>query len=718
MNIHQSIYLPALILLSACFSLLPISLQSQPVWEEFGELSFPRGFHNAHYIGNGKVLVMGGFNYSESTPTATTLCELIDVRSGTVEPAHAMQAPHAEAVSLLTRDSNVIVVSGLAAQFERGALTGNVEMYNRVSGMWTTLGTLNIARRQHVAAFISDHEILVVGGRHQNHQTMADAEIFDINTGKSRTAASFPFPISTASMEIASNGDVVVLGGRAGGANSERRDTVYRYDIQRNRWSHSGRLEKPLQATCMLKLWDGRIVLSGGSYSEDPIRFTNLVQMENNGEWQTVGSMQTERQWGSSAQLDNSIVLTGGGYDNRLTVMSSCDFVDVNRNSVSPGPPLIHQRSFHTFVTVPRCTGSDGNIQGVDILAIGGRASLTGYDGPTSIEILRGNYLPGSWIDAGPDTTICSGNAVTLGGVPAPTCENWQLQYSWQPSNGLSCRNCLNPIASPKRTTQYILTARDGSGNQWFDTVVVTIAPDSIHSHIPTNITGIHGELIELPIFLDDSIDTKLLENSELHLRYDPMMMHPVTPILLEGGILDGWNVKVVSDYAGQLTIRLEAGNNALFVHSNGLLLRITMATYIDGSYELPLPDSASIPFELDLLSFDCVEVICKPGFVVLGDQATSSAPLETEVSFGLRSTGANPFHGKTELRFELANTSHTVLTVYDMLGIEVMRLVDERMEQGEHIVEWDASNLPQGVYLCQLSSNGRNDSRLVVLKK
>ncbi|RYD56894.1 MAG: PKD domain-containing protein [Sphingobacteriales bacterium] len=53
--------------------------------------------------------------------------------------------------------------------------------------------------------------------------------------------------------------------------------------------------------------------------------------------------------------------------------------------------------------------------------------------------------------------TICEGNSVTLNATGAVT-------YDWSPSNGLSCNNCANPIASPLVTTNYIITGTDMNG--------------------------------------------------------------------------------------------------------------------------------------------------------------------------------------------------------------------------------------------------------------
>ncbi|MCY7410821.1 MAG: T9SS type A sorting domain-containing protein [Chitinophagales bacterium] len=57
---------------------------------------------------------------------------------------------------------------------------------------------------------------------------------------------------------------------------------------------------------------------------------------------------------------------------------------------------------------------------------------------------------------AGADLTICPGDPVTL-----EASSNFTT-YSWSPSVGLSCTNCINPVADPSIDTKYIFTGTVG----------------------------------------------------------------------------------------------------------------------------------------------------------------------------------------------------------------------------------------------------------------
>lgn len=96
-------------------------------------------------------------------------------------------------------------------------------------------------------------------------------------------------------------------------------------------------------------------------------------------------------------------------------------------------------------------------------------------------------YVTEVAVSAGPDKTICEGDAVTLeGSVNAET-------YAWSPADGLSCTNCLNPIASPGSTTVYTLTAISANGCNGSASVTVHIYPHpviTVDKGIPTICEG------------------------------------------------------------------------------------------------------------------------------------------------------------------------------------------------------------------------------------
>ncbi|MBE0642808.1 MAG: T9SS type A sorting domain-containing protein, partial [Bacteroidetes bacterium] len=78
-----------------------------------------------------------------------------------------------------------------------------------------------------------------------------------------------------------------------------------------------------------------------------------------------------------------------------------------------------------------------------------------------------------------------------------------------------------------------------------------------------------------------------------------------------------------------------------------------------------------------------------------------------------------NPFRPVTTIRFTLPRAAAVMLVVTDVLGREVARLCDgERQDAGTHAVLFDARQLPAGMYLYRLESEGAVQVRKMLLMR
>ncbi len=86
--------------------------------------------------------------------------------------------------------------------------------------------------------------------------------------------------------------------------------------------------------------------------------------------------------------------------------------------------------------------------------------------------------------------------------------------------------------------------------------------------------------------------------------------------------------------------------------------------------------------------------------------------------TYSLAQNYPNPFNPSTSIRFELPQSGNVELLVFDILGRQVANLVDDRMEAGYHIVQFNAANLASGVYLYQLrAGNSILTKKLTLIK-
>jgi hypothetical protein len=77
-----------------------------------------------------------------------------------------------------------------------------------------------------------------------------------------------------------------------------------------------------------------------------------------------------------------------------------------------------------------------------------------------------------------------------------------------------------------------------------------------------------------------------------------------------------------------------------------------------------------------------------------------------------------NPFNPATNIKFEIPNAGPIRLSVFDALGREVAKLVDQNMDAGSYKADWNASGYPSGVYFYRLQSSGISITKKMVLAK
>jgi hypothetical protein len=65
-----------------------------------------------------------------------------------------------------------------------------------------------------------------------------------------------------------------------------------------------------------------------------------------------------------------------------------------------------------------------------------------------------------------------------------------------------------------------------------------------------------------------------------------------------------------------------------------------------------------------------------------------------------------NPFNASTIIKYDLPDPAYIKLVVYDVLGREIIRLVDEEKNAGSYIAEFSGEGLPSGVYFYRITFN------------
>lgn len=75
-----------------------------------------------------------------------------------------------------------------------------------------------------------------------------------------------------------------------------------------------------------------------------------------------------------------------------------------------------------------------------------------------------------------------------------------------------------------------------------------------------------------------------------------------------------------------------------------------------------------------------------------------------------------NPFNPSTVINYQLPQSSHVLLKVFDVLGNEVATLVDEQKTAGVYNVTFDASRLASGMYIYKLVTENYSSAKKMLL--
>jgi hypothetical protein len=97
------------------------------------------------------------------------------------------------------------------------------------------------------------------------------------------------------------------------------------------------------------------------------------------------------------------------------------------------------------------------------------------------------------------------------------------------------------------------------------------------------------------------------------------------------------------------------------------------------------------------------------------------SDQIEVEIipnNYSLRQNYPNPFNPSTTINYSIAKDGAVKLKVYNLIGEEVVTLVNEVKQAGNYNISFNASTLPSGIYFYKLESgNFVNSKKMILLK-
>lgn len=271
------------------------------------------------------------------------------------------------------------------------------------SAQWATTASMSTTRAGHVAANLTNGNVLVAGGWDYSSNLSA-AEIYDALTNTWSNATSMSEARYLATATTLDNGNVLIVGGYNGNSNLASCEI---YDPGNNTWTSTGSLTVGRSSHTATKLQNGKVLVVGGYTGTLNTPVCELFDPTTNN-WSSAGNLTFGRSYHTATLLNNGNVAIIGGYDPNSTFqLNSVEIYDVNANSWSAGAAMSQARDYHAASKL-----NDGKV-----LVSGGRVftgATPNYNGLASAEIY--DPVTDTWLAASDftDTPICYGQQVTL----------------------------------------------------------------------------------------------------------------------------------------------------------------------------------------------------------------------------------------------------------------------------------------------------------------
>jgi N-acetylneuraminic acid mutarotase len=231
---------------------------STGIWTETTPMNTSRDSHTATLLHNGKVLVAGG-NIFPGSPSS----EIYDSVATTWTTTGEMNFSRQLALAVLLTNGKVLVMTGLEGMTD----LATVELYDPATGKWALAGTTTVVDSTYAAAALLPGGKVLLAGADTNH--LPAANMYDPVSGTWTTIE----PPNAVHLEptatLLSSGKVLLAGWGTTNFEGNLYDSSISaelFDPSTGQWMNTGELNQSREDHMATLLPDGRVLIAGGDY--------------------------------------------------------------------------------------------------------------------------------------------------------------------------------------------------------------------------------------------------------------------------------------------------------------------------------------------------------------------------------------------------------------------------------------------------------------------
>jgi hypothetical protein len=330
-----------------------------------GPMTTARADHRQTTLYDGRILITGGFNSSGLSIASAEIYDPV-TKTFSATKGGAMSAARSAHRTSTVGDGKVLITGGFGPS---GAALATAELFDPVTEDFTGAGSLHHARARHAHSVLPTGEVLVSGG-HSGIGVLSSTEIYNPDTNTFTVGAYLNEARQTHGSQLLPNGLVLISGGNS--------STSGDWDVQTNFLSSTELYDPvagsfttadgAINATCNrcgFLLWTGKFLAAGGGTNEAELY--NPLMPGTAETWEATGSMAAPRTSYLYNLLDDGRFLIIGGLDSAGTPLASAELYDYATGTFTSTGSMSTPRQQHRSVLL--YTGK--------VLVTGGRPDAT-----------------------------------------------------------------------------------------------------------------------------------------------------------------------------------------------------------------------------------------------------------------------------------------------------------------------------------------------------
>lgn len=282
------------------------------------QMTSPRVGHTATLLPDNRVLIAGG---SSGPYQNVSRAEVYDPANDRFEVVGSLMTARSDAAAVLLPNGKVLIVGGTSgADWNRIA---GAEIYDPATGKFTATGSMGLPRVSFTMCLLRDGRVLVsggsVGGRYPNTEVTASAEIYDPVTGKFTSTGSMIIPRHKHAAVLLADGRVLIVGGSDNRDWRGKFDSMEIYDPATGKFKDAGNLNAPRfkLTRAMVRMPDGSVLVAGGAGHPEILDSRSLQSSP------VPGPEMEGRYFSTATMLADGRVLIAGGYGDNIEPSSN-----------------------------------------------------------------------------------------------------------------------------------------------------------------------------------------------------------------------------------------------------------------------------------------------------------------------------------------------------------------------------------------------------------